>query len=144
MEGHSIMHNMPLCQDIVKQYGKKHRPPRSLLKIDLRKAYDMLDSEFYKGHVGGTEFSCVSFAQFLLILNGYPMPLFKSKRGIRLGHPMSHAIFVLCMEYFSRMLKTASNLFNLYFPRICNKIKLNYLCFTDDLMLFCRRELGLI
>ena len=48
VEGRNIMHNILLCQDIVKQYGRKHYPPSSLLKIDLRKAYDTLEWDFIK------------------------------------------------------------------------------------------------
>ena len=48
MKGRNIMHNILLCQDIVKKYGGKHCPPNSLLTIDLRKAYDTLEWDFIK------------------------------------------------------------------------------------------------
>ena len=39
----SIIHNVLLCQDIVKHYGRNQCTPSCLLKIDLRKAYETMD-----------------------------------------------------------------------------------------------------
>ena len=41
--GRSIVHNVLLCQDVVKHYSRKHCLPSALLKIDLRKAHDPMD-----------------------------------------------------------------------------------------------------
>lgn len=41
--GRSIVHNVLLCQDVVKHYSRKHCLSSVLLKIDLRKAYDTMD-----------------------------------------------------------------------------------------------------
>ena len=149
MEGRNIMHNILLCQDIVKQHGRKHYPPSILLKIDLRKAYDTLEWDFIKdmlislnfpSHIINIVMTCISTAEFSFILNGSPMPLFKSKRGIRQGDPMSPLIFVICMEYLSRLLKVARDHVNFRFHPRCNRFKLNHLCFADDLMIFFRGD----
>ena len=147
MEGRNVMHNILLCQDIVKQYGRKHFPPSILLKINLRKANDTLKWEFIKdmlislnfpSHFINIVMACISSAQFSLILNESSMPLFRSKRGIRQGDPMSPLIFVICIEYLSRLLKVAGDHENFRFHPRCNRLKLNHLCFTDDLVIFCR------
>ena len=100
----------------MKQYGRKPYPPSSPLKIDLRKAYETLEWAFIKDMLISLNFpthfinivmTCISTAQFSLILNGSPTPLFKAKRGIRQGDPMSPLIFVICMEYLSRLLKVS-------------------------------------
>ena len=76
VEGQNIMHNILLCQDIVKQYGWKHCPPSTLLKIDLRKVYDTLEWDFIKDMMIALKFSdkfvsivytCVSTAQFFAL-----------------------------------------------------------------------------
>ena len=147
------MHNILSCQDILKQYGRKHCPLSSLLKIDLRKAYDTLKWDFIKDMLISLNFPshfikivmiCICTTQFSLILNGSPMPLFKSKRGIRQGDPMSPLIFVICMEYLSKLLKVVGDHVNFRFHPRCNRLKLNHLCFADDLMIFCRGDLASI
>ena len=57
---------------------------------------------------------------------------------------MSSLLFVIGMEYLSKNLKCASTdpLFK-YHPR-CKTIKLNHLCFADDLMLFSKGDLSSI
>ena len=80
--------------------------------------------------------TCISTAQLSLILNGSPMPLFKSNRGIRQGDPLSPLIFVICMEYLSRLLEAAGDHVNFRFHPRCNRLKLNHFCFADDLMIF--------
>ncbi|XP_048497996.1 uncharacterized protein LOC125496545 [Beta vulgaris subsp. vulgaris] len=42
----SILHNILLCQDIVKMYRKSQKQKCCLLKIDLQKAYDTVSWEF--------------------------------------------------------------------------------------------------
>ena len=131
MEGRNIMHNILLC---------------SFLKIDLRKAYNTLEWAFIKdmliplnfpSHFINIVMTCISTTQSSLILNGSPMPLFKSKRGIKQGDHISHLIFLICMEYLSRLLiKAAGDHVDFRFHPRCNRIKLNHLCFADDLIFF--------
>lgn len=54
---------------------------------------------------------------------------------------MSPLLFVIGMEYLSRLLKVAgtSEAFS-FLPR-CSRMKLNHLVFADDLMLFCKGDM---
>lgn len=61
---------------------------------------------------------------------------FKGAKGIRQGDPISPYIFVLCMEYLSRMLKQAGKDSKFRFHPKCKSVGLNHLLFADDLMLF--------
>ena len=53
-------------------------------------------------------------------------------------------IFVICMEYLSRLLKVAGDHVTFRFHPRCNRLKLNHLCFADDLMIFCRGDMAFV
>ncbi|KAL0336702.1 UNVERIFIED_CONTAM: hypothetical protein Sradi_4882100 [Sesamum radiatum] len=84
---------------------------------------------------------CVSTTSFSVALNSSLHGLFPGKKGLRQGDPMSPALFLFCMEYFSRLIKrsTANSDFNFH-PK-CAKLKITHLLFADDLMLFSRGDL---
>ena len=62
------------------------------------------------------------------------------KRGLRQGDPLSSFLFVICLEYPSRSLNVAIADSEFNFHPKCNKLKLSYLAFADDLMLFARGD----
>lgn len=72
------------------------------------------------------------------------MLLFKSRRGIRQGDPKSPFLFVICMEYISRLLKASEDHMQFRFHPRCNKLKLNHLCFADDLIIFYLGDLEFV
>ena len=86
----------------------------------------------------------MSTAQFVLMLNGQPSEPFHSKRRIRQGDSIFPLLFVIGMEYLSRLLKASSRSSNfIYHPR-CKKMGLNHLIFADYLMLICKGDLASI
>lgn len=59
-------------------------------------------------------------------------------KGVRQGDPISPLLFVLVMDYLTRLLvKTASRPGFKYHPG-CQLLKICNLCFADDLLLFCK------
>lgn len=59
---------------------------------------------------------------------------------MRHGDPISHLLFVICMEYLSRIFKYVSFLPDFKFFKGCKGLQLCHLCFADDLILFCEDE----
>lgn len=85
---------------------------------------------------------CVTTPKFSIMINGNPCGFFSSRRGLRQGDPMSPYLFVLAMDYLSRMLKElpSMSLFR-YHPK-CKSIKLVQLCFADDITAFCKGDVN--
>lgn len=70
-------------------------------------------------------------------MNGNPTPFFKPNRGVRQGDPLSPYLFILGMEYLSRLINQEiiqSNWFPIAFTRKGPLISLTL--FVDDIFLF--------
>nr|TKS17481.1 hypothetical protein D5086_0000013050 [Populus alba] len=115
--GRFMSDNINLVQELLRQYGRKRSSPRCLLKVDFKKAFDSVQWGFVENllcHLGfptkfvGLVMQCVSTASFSVAVNGDIHGFFLGKRGVRQGDPLSPYIFICCMEYFSRMLKLAT------------------------------------
>ncbi|GKC58902.1 RNA-directed DNA polymerase, eukaryota, reverse transcriptase zinc-binding domain protein [Tanacetum coccineum] len=105
--------NIMLSKEILRGYDRKNGPKRCAMKIDLRKAYDIIN------------------------WHGY----FKGGRGLRQGDPMSPYLFTLVMEVLTLLLQRRirnNNGFKYHYG--CKEIKLVNLCFADDLMTFCNGD----
>ncbi|KAL2933614.1 LINE-1 retrotransposable element ORF2 protein [Bienertia sinuspersici] len=139
-----IIHNVMVCQDMVRHYGRKNTPSCCMIKLDLRKAYDTVNWDFLEEMLLALGFpsiftqwimSCVKTAKYSLIINGYPYGYANFRRGLRQGDPMSPLLFVVCMEYLSRLLTKMTTETKFKFHPRCKPMKLTHLCFVDDLIL---------
>ncbi|XP_021765415.1 uncharacterized protein LOC110729931 [Chenopodium quinoa] len=88
VSGRSIIDNILIFQDMLKEYNCKGRPPRCTIKVDLRKAYDSISWDFIAEMLRALNFpevfigwvmQCVMTPSFSLILNGGLHGYFKGK-----------------------------------------------------------------
>ncbi|XP_062114489.1 uncharacterized mitochondrial protein AtMg01250-like [Humulus lupulus] len=71
-------------------------------------------------------------------MNGSIQGQFQGAKGLRQGDPISPLLFVMVMDYLTRLLLKASMEKDFKFHPLCKSLKLVSLCFVDDLLLFCK------
>ncbi|XP_074305794.1 uncharacterized protein LOC141641015 [Silene latifolia] len=149
IKGRDIVDNILICHDLVRLYKRKACSPRCMMKVDLKKAYDSIEWDFIKQMLQALNFpdqmiqwimECVTTPWYTLSLNGSNFGYFQGRRGIRQGDPMSPLLFTICMEYLSRILAYVTNSMEFSYHPLCRAIRLNHLCFADDLLMFCRGD----
>ncbi|XP_062103652.1 uncharacterized protein LOC133814746 [Humulus lupulus] len=123
IQGRFIAYNIMVVQDLVRHYGRKGTRPNCMIKLDLRKAYDTLEWGFIEEMLSALNFP----ASFIRLV----MPK---------GDPMSPLIFVLCMEYLSRLLSKVGQKEDFKYHDRCLDLKMNHLCFADDILFFCHGD----
>ena len=149
--GRNISDNIHMAQELLRQYGRKRISPRCLIKVDLCKAYDSVNWQFLKSVLVGMGFpslfiqwvmECVTSTSFSVSVNGSLHGFIRGRKGLRQGDPLSPFLFVLCLEYFSRTIKSATeNGSDFNFHPKCGKLRITHLAFADDLLLFSRGDL---
>lgn len=147
--GRMLIDNVLLSHELVKVYGRKGISPRCMFKIDMQKAYDSLEWHFLEEVLAGMQvpqrfiewiMSYVRTVSYSILINGCPSAPSKAKRGVRQGDPLSPYLFVLAMDYLTRLLKTfRRNPDFKYHPR-CHRQHIIQLSFVDDLLLFSKGD----
>lgn len=84
----------------------------------------------------------VKIVSYSILINESPTTPFVDNGGVRQGDQMSPYLFVLPMEYLTRLLKTLKDKPNFNYHLICEKLNIIQLSFAEDLLLFCRGDVG--
>ena len=152
--GRRIVDNILMAHELVVGYSNESGPPRCALKIDLRKAYDMVDWRFLINMLNGLGFhpvlvkwitELISTPTYSVMVNGFAKGFFKGERGIRQGDPISPYLFTLVMEGFTLLLNQCIlEASSFGFHKGCEEIQLTHLCFADDLFVFTNADVASI
>ena len=81
---------------------------------------------------------CINSVVFSISFNDDIYGFFKGGRGLRQVDPISSLIFVLVMEYLTRLIRINSRNSKFRFHPMCKELKLTNIHFADDLFLFCK------
>ncbi|XP_062103589.1 uncharacterized protein LOC133814674 [Humulus lupulus] len=147
IQNRQLAHNILILQDILHGYSRKNISPRCVIKIDLSKAYDSVDWKFMEDILNVFCFprkfvqwimNCLTGTSYTLLFNGRLQGSFEGKKGLRQGDLISPLLFVLAMEYLTRILSQASHHKEFRYHPLCKNLHLVNLCFADDLILFCK------
>ncbi|GKE14804.1 putative reverse transcriptase domain, reverse transcriptase zinc-binding domain protein [Tanacetum coccineum] len=127
-------------------------PPKYAFKVDIQKAYDIVDWSFLKEVLIGFGFhlkmiawimKCVLTTSFSLSINGVLHGFFKGKWGLHHGNHMSPYLFTLVMEVLTLIIQHRvwdSNVFA--YHHNCLKLSIVNLCYADDLLPFAHGYIG--
>lgn len=118
------------------------------IKLDMEKTYDRVEWDFLKStlltmgfpiKIVKTIMLCVRSVSFSILINGSPSTMFKPKRGIRQGDPLSPYLFIICAEVLSGLITKyheQDKIHGISIAIVRNAPVISHLFFSDDSMMF--------
>jgi len=147
--GRNMIDNINLTQELLRQYGRTRTSPRCLIKVDFKNAFDSVQWPFLKAllHLLGFPqifvhqvMLCVETSSYSIVVNGNLYGFFPRKCRVRQGDPLSPYLFLICMEYFSRMLGMATQHPTFHYHPKCALHHICHHAFADDVLLLCHGD----
>lgn len=115
IRGRSIFDNISLTQEVCREIGRPGGPPNLVLTLDMHKAYDHLQWDFYYVVLHKFDFAdhwvrvikaFIGNCSFSVIFNGKMGGSFVATRGLHQSDPLPLSLFILAEEVLSRALNT--------------------------------------
>ena len=130
------------------QNHKSSKEGSMAINLDMSKAYDRVEWPFLECVMKKFRFNerwitlmmlCVSTVSYSILINGAPHGFIRPTRGIRQGNPLSHFLFLLCMEGLHGLLTKLATRGDIHgFSLSRRSPPLTHLLFADNSLFFCR------
>jgi hypothetical protein len=107
--GRKMADNIHHLQKLLRHYGRKRSSPRCIIKIDFRKAFDIIQWSFlctvllllgFPGRCVCLIMQCVKTTSYFISVNGDLFGFFNGKCGVRQGDPLSLSFLSLYGIFF--------------------------------------------
>ncbi|KAL9679888.1 hypothetical protein QQ045_017759 [Rhodiola kirilowii] len=136
VKGRAIHENIALAHELTHDLNHKVLGGNLILKLDMAKAYDRVSWPFILGVLRSLGFAeawcdmvsrCVTNCFYSVKWDG----------GVRQGDPLSPSLFVIAMEWLSRVLNASVDhgVVQPFFPKR-RAVRVSHLLFADDLLIF--------
>ncbi|GAA0154886.1 hypothetical protein LIER_12736 [Lithospermum erythrorhizon] len=135
-------------QEFVQGYYKEDGIPKAAIKVDLLKAYDMVEWENLCVGMLAMGFPhrfifmlkcCITKASFSINLNSTLKCRFAS--WLRKGDLISSYLFILVLEIFNGLMRRASDSSAVRFHPKCQQLCITHLSFADDMVLLVSADM---
>jgi hypothetical protein len=150
LQGRQILDVVGTTQECLHSIKKKNQKAL-ILKLDLKKAYDLINWEFLRMILIKTGFglsvtnwimSCVTTISYAVLVNGEPSDFFQRGKGLRQGCPLSPLLFILVMEGLSILLKKEKEAGKLSGIKVARITNILHLLFVDDVLILSRASVA--
>ncbi|XP_026378698.1 uncharacterized protein LOC113273150 [Papaver somniferum] len=149
--GRAIQDNIIIAHEMIHTMQHKEGHTGSMaMKLDLPKAFDRLEWPFILGMLKKLGFpekfckyieQCISTTEISIIFNGSPTSDHSPTRGLRQGDPLSPYLFIIVMDYLSRLLVNATTNHVIYGVKAArNAPAITHLLFADDILIFTKAD----
>lgn len=145
LKGRSLGENVLLASELIRNYPKSSCPKSSMLKVDIRKAFDTVSWDFVLKVLEAQGFpplfrtwiqECISSPRFSVSINGELAGFFPGEKGLRQGDSISPYLFIMVMEVLSKLIDRAVESGNMRLHPLCSEPRVTHLLFADDLFVF--------
>jgi len=148
--GRSILDNAMAAIEIIHHMKLKVKGNvgEVALKLDISKAYDIIDWSYLQGVMVKMGFAnqwikwimmCVETVDYSVLVNGNSADPIIPGRGLRQDDPLSPYLFIICAEGLSALIRNSEARGEINGAKICNNAPIvSHLLFADDCFMFFR------
>ena len=149
VKGRLLLENVLMATELIKNYRKDLIGSRSVLKLDISKAFDTVKWSFIEDTLRAMHIPeqfihgihvCLSTGAFSVSVNGELEGFFPSARGLRQGCALSPYLFFIAINVPSLAFNKSAASGSIGYHPTCSQINLTHLSFADDIMVFTNGE----